>query len=81
MNLSGQAPSLSDLNRKFQSGLLRWLFQQRRLLRRLGHAWTARREYARAMTELHNFSDRDLHDLALSRADVVAIEKGHFRRD
>ncbi|MGA3403553.1 MAG: DUF1127 domain-containing protein [Acetobacteraceae bacterium] len=81
MNLSNQAHSFPDLHQKFLSGLLRWLLQQRRLVRRLTAAWAARRQHAQAMAELYRFTDRELRDLALSRSDVLAIEKGEFRRD
>ena len=81
MNLSNQAHSLIDLRQKPLSDLLRWLLQGRRLMRRLSAAWVARREHARAMAELYRFDDRELRDLALSRADVRAIEEGRVRRD
>ena len=81
MSLSNQAPSLADLHQKPVSELLRWLLAGRRLARRLTAAWIARSNHARSMAELYRFTDRDLRDLALSRADVMAIEEGRFRRD
>ena len=81
MNLSNQAHSFADLHHKPVAELLRWLLLGRRMVRRLTAAWVARREHARTMAELYRFTDRELRDLALSRADVVAIEERRFRRD
>lgn len=81
MNLSNQAHSFTALQHKPQSELLRWLLQQRIRMRRLTAGWVARREHARAMAELYRFDDRELRDLALSKADVMAISEGRFRRD
>lgn len=50
-------------------------------LGQLAEAWAARRLRARQMRELNAFSDRELWDVGLSRADFMAIEKGVFRRD
>jgi uncharacterized protein YjiS (DUF1127 family) len=81
MNLSNQAHSFADLHHRPVSELLRWLLLGRRVVRRLTVAWVARREHARTMAELYRFTDRELRDLALTRADVTAIEKRRFRRD
>ena len=81
MNLSNQAHSFNDLHQKTVSELLRWLLLGRRVVRRLTAAWVARRDHARTMAELYRFTDRELHDVALSRADVMAIEEGRFRLD
>ena len=81
MSLFDDAHSVPDLQRNFVSAVLRWLLQQRTLLRRLTGPWTAWREHSRSMAELHRFTDRELRDLALSRADVMAIDEGRFRRD
>jgi len=81
MNLFDEAHPFPDLQPKFFSDLRRWLAQQRGLLRRLGDAWTARRRHARSMAELYRFTDRELSDVALSRADVRSIAEGRFHRD
>ncbi len=81
MNLFDEAHPFPDLQPKFFADLRRWLAQQRTLLRRLGAAWTARRQHARSMAELYRFTDRELSDIALSRVDVRAIDEGRFRRD
>jgi len=81
MSLFDDAHSVPDLHRNFVSAVLRWLLQQRTLLRRLTGPWGAWREHSRSMAELRRFTDRELRDLALSRADVMAIDEGRFRRD
>ena len=81
MNLSNQAHSLAGLHQKPVSELLRWLLLGRRTVRRLAAAWVARLDDTRTMAELYRYTDRELRDLALSRADVIAIEEGRFRRD
>jgi uncharacterized protein YjiS (DUF1127 family) len=43
--------------------------------------WTASRRRAREMREIMLFSDRDLWDVGLSRSDLMALEKGVYRRD
>lgn len=55
-------------------GLRSWL--SRRLA-----AWAEKRRYARDMQDLASFSDRELWDLGLSRSDLLAVERGVFRRD
>jgi uncharacterized protein YjiS (DUF1127 family) len=50
-------------------------------LSRLAEGWAARRLRIQQMRELHAFSDRELWDVGLSRADFMAIEKGVYRRD
>lgn len=44
-------------------------------------AWGASRRRAREMQDLASFSDRDLWDVGLSRSDMMALEKGLYRRD
>ncbi len=52
-------------------------------------AWLARRvaavarrhRHAREMADLAKFSDRELWDLGLSRSDLMAVERGLYRRD
>lgn len=41
----------------------------------------AKRQRARELHDLAMFSDRDLWDVGLSRSDLMAIEKGVYRRD
>jgi uncharacterized protein YjiS (DUF1127 family) len=50
------------------------------LSRRLA-AFSERRRRAREMAELAAYSDRELWDLGLSRCDLMAVERGTFRRD
>ncbi len=40
-----------------------------------------RREFSREMRQLRRFTDAELHDIGLSRSDILAIEAGSFRRD
>jgi uncharacterized protein YjiS (DUF1127 family) len=44
-------------------------------------AFADRRRRAREMHDLAMFTDRDLWDVGLSRSDLMAIEKGIYRRD
>lgn len=44
-------------------------------------AWSASRRRARELHDLSMFSDRDLWDVGLSRSDLMALEKGVYRRD
>ncbi len=55
-------------------GLRSWL------ARRLS-AIAARQRHAREMADLARFSDRELWDLGLSRSDLMAVERGLYRRD
>jgi uncharacterized protein YjiS (DUF1127 family) len=48
---------------------------------RLADAFAAHRLRAQQLRELYSFSDRELWDVGLSRADFMAIEKGVYRRD
>lgn len=50
-------------------------------IRRVLHAWAERRANARQLRDLAAFSDRELWDVGLSRGDLLAVEKGTFRRD
>ena len=43
--------------------------------------WTANRRRTREIQELARFTDRDLWDVGLSRSDLMALEKGSYRRD
>jgi uncharacterized protein YjiS (DUF1127 family) len=60
--------------RIFQTGL-------RARFTRLVEAFAARRLRAQQLRELYSFSDRELWDVGLSRADFMAIEKGVYHRD
>jgi uncharacterized protein YjiS (DUF1127 family) len=53
----------------------------RAVLARLVESIAARRLRSRQMRELNAFSDRELWDVGLSRADFMAIEKGTYRRN
>jgi uncharacterized protein YjiS (DUF1127 family) len=44
-------------------------------------AWLARRQRAQDVAALHRFSDRELWDLGLSRADIMGISNGTYQRD
>jgi uncharacterized protein YjiS (DUF1127 family) len=55
-------------------GLSAWI--HRRL-----EIWQAKRRHARDMRDLAQFSDQELWDMGLSRSDMMALEKGVFRRD
>jgi uncharacterized protein YjiS (DUF1127 family) len=44
-------------------------------------ALAAARRRARELQDLAMFTDRDLWDVGLSRSDLMAIEKGIYRRD
>ncbi len=48
---------------------------------RFAASWATHRRRAREMQELARFSDRDLWDVGLSRSDLMAMEKGSYRRD
>ncbi len=56
------------------TGLVSWFSRQVSALQ-------ARRQRARELHDLAMFSDRDLWDVGLSRSDLMAIEKGVYRRD
>jgi uncharacterized protein YjiS (DUF1127 family) len=81
MNLSHQARSFPDVQQKAFHDTQRWLAQLLGPLRRVMDAWMVRRAHARSVAELASFSDRELRDVALTRADVMAIAKGEFHRD
>jgi uncharacterized protein YjiS (DUF1127 family) len=55
-------------------GLRSWLSRRFAL-------WTEKRRYARDMHDLAAFTDRDLWDLGLSRSDLMAVERGTYKRD
>ncbi|MBN8926584.1 MAG: hypothetical protein BGO51_08540 [Rhodospirillales bacterium 69-11] len=50
-------------------------------IRRALDAWAERRARTRQLRDLAAFSDRELWDVGLSRGDLLAVEKGTFRRD
>jgi uncharacterized protein YjiS (DUF1127 family) len=43
--------------------------------------FSERRRHAREMADLAAYNDRELWDLGLSRSDLMAVERGTFRRD
>ena len=50
-------------------------------LSRRAAVWTMNRRRAREIRDLMGFTDRDLWDVGLSRSDLIALEKGCYRRD
>ena len=48
---------------------------------RLVAKWSEHRRHAREMADLNRFTDRELWDVGLSRSDLIAIERGVYRRD
>lgn len=50
-------------------------------LARLAALGSARRQHAREMRDLFAFSDTELRDIGLTRADTYAIRNGTYRRD
>lgn len=79
MNVSNQARALPAPH-SFPAP--RSLFAQAVIrLRRVRESLAARYKLARDLEELHQFNDRELSDLGLSRCDLPAIAKGEFRRD
>ena len=81
MNLSSNISISSASQRKFagDAGTSISSFSQR--LRRLAVYLQDRRERRLAADALHRFSDRELWDVGLSRADILSIGRGTFRRD
>ncbi|WP_428490556.1 DUF1127 domain-containing protein [Rhodopila sp.] len=81
MNLYSNISISSGSQRKFagDAGTSISSFTQR--LRRLAAYLSDRRERRRAADSLHSFSDRELWDVGLSRADILSIGQGTFRRD
>jgi len=73
-HISGRQPELAR-----DSGA--WLSQMQARLHQLTVAWAGSRERRREMRELFRFNDRELRDVGLSRADVMAIHKGTYRKD
>lgn len=55
-------------------GFAHWLSRQ-------AVTWKQNRQRAREIRELARFTDRDLWDVGLSRSDLMALEKGNYRRD
>jgi uncharacterized protein YjiS (DUF1127 family) len=58
-----------------------WLSQVMARLHDLRAAWAARRGRLREMQDLYRCNDRELRDMGLSRSDLLAIQKGTYRRD
>ncbi len=51
-----------------------------RLLGRWRYARARRRRVARFTRELQAYTDRELHELGLDRADIPAVARGTYRR-
>lgn len=43
--------------------------------------WQERRRHRRDLADLARFTDHELWDIGLARSDMLAIEKGVYRRD
>lgn len=66
--------SIADGGASSSLGLVSWFS-------RTLAAVQAKRRRARELHDLALFTDRDLWDVGLSRSDLMAIEKGTYRRD
>ncbi len=51
------------------------------LAQRVERAWAERRQARELARELHTCSDRELHDMGLSRCDIPAVIQGTYARD
>jgi uncharacterized protein YjiS (DUF1127 family) len=78
MSISNNTYSLSGGQAKIAGDVGSWLSSA---LARLSVRWAESRARNREMQELYRFSDRELWDIGLSRSDIVAIDKGTYRRD
>jgi uncharacterized protein YjiS (DUF1127 family) len=81
MSLSEQSQALSEGRQQVAREALLWLAWLRRRLDHFAAAWAVRRKRAREMRDLYRFSDRELWDVGLSRADLPAIARGRYRRE
>lgn len=66
--------SVAEAGFQTTHGFAHWFFRRTAL-------WTAHRRHAREIQELARLTDRDLWDVGLSRSDLMALEKGSYRRD
>lgn len=81
MNLAKEVRFLAEGRLPIVRATQAWLARQQIGLERLGASWWRRRQRAREVQALATFSDRELWDLGLSRADLPAISDGTYRRD
>jgi uncharacterized protein YjiS (DUF1127 family) len=81
MSLTEQAPALSQGQQQIARGTNVWLSWLHARLERVGTEWTAHRKRTRELRDLYRFSDRELWDVGLSRADLPAIANGTYRRE
>jgi uncharacterized protein YjiS (DUF1127 family) len=79
MSISENTYSISGGQRTQHVGT--WLSALAGRWHRLGAYLAARRARNLELRELYRFSDRELWDVGLSRSDILAIEKGVYRRD
>ena len=81
MNVSDQTYSLSRGKSKLSSDQGSWLSAVFARVRDIVVRAAKHRAVSNEMQELDRFSDRELWDVGLSRSDLMAIEKGTYRRD
>jgi uncharacterized protein YjiS (DUF1127 family) len=81
MSPADQTQALAEGQQQIAREVLLWLAWLRRRLRHFTVAWVARRRRASEMRDLYRFSDRELWDVGLSRADLPAIARGRYRRE
>ncbi len=81
MSLSNDTFSLSHGQTKIGGDFGSWLSSIVGRLQHLGDWWAERRIRNREMQELYSFSDRELWDVGLSRSDLLAIDKGTYRKE
>jgi uncharacterized protein YjiS (DUF1127 family) len=81
MNLSNDTYPISGGQAKIAGDVGTWLSSAFARLHKLGAWWAERRAKHNEMQELYAFSDRELWDVGLSRSDLMAIEKGTYRKD
>ena len=81
MNLSNGTYLFSGGQHKTGRDAGAWLSHTIASLQHLRVYWDNRRTRARELGDLYRFSDRELWDIGLIRADIMAIERGTYRRD
>jgi uncharacterized protein YjiS (DUF1127 family) len=81
MSLSNNAYPLTGGRARSSADVGSWLSSMVARLSHLGTWWAERQIRNREMQELYRFSDRELWDVGLSRSDIMAIDKGTFRRE
>jgi len=80
MHLFHEVRLMADGRRQFYRDVDALAARALARLRLLGVAWAARRQRARQVRELASFTDRELWDVGLSRADVHGLENGQLTR-